>query len=271
MTDFADVQDRGDLKELWKQAFGDSEEYIDMFLDWNASLCRIAVYRAEGKIVSAAYLLPVSYIRADHTKAKAWYLYAAATLPQYRRGGFFGEVLSFIRERFLEPVFLVPAQKSLISYYERHGFWLWLEECVEKRAKNEAGQNAEACICDCTPQEYWSYREMLLKSCGSVQWSEHFIRYICHENALWSKGTQKLIVQGDRSVPVLYQIEKDTLRIKEALPKTKDTTWLYALMRETGCTKAMITWQPPVMSNRVLEGMSKKEMLNQGYFNLTMG
>lgn len=271
MIYFADLQDRGDLIELWKQAFGDSEEYIEMFLAENASLCKIVIYRAEGKIASATYLLPVSYARADHTNAKAWYLYAAATLPEYRGNGFFGEVLGFIQEWFLEPVFLVPAQKSLISYYERHGFFVWLAECVEKREQSEVSKTGQVCVCDCTPEEYWGYRKALLSSCGSVQWSEHFIRYICHENALWKEGTQKVIEQGDKRQLVLYQIEKDTLLLKEALPKTTDTAWLHTLMQEMGCTKAKIIWQPLVMSNRVLEGMSEEEMPGRGYFNLTMG
>lgn len=316
---YAQEKDREALITLWEQTFLDSRKYIEQFLERNASFCRIIVCETERKqkltegavngsgkiwkdcsktIVSACYLLSVSYRALDGTEKSAWYLYAAATLSQCRGRGFMERILQFIKEKIEEPVLLVPAQKGLISYYERQGFFVWLTECVEmierkcpkqtkisrirseqlqkeKQADKEIlirdRQRQQVQILDCPPEKYIAYRNKLLCFSGSVRWSEHFLDYICYENGLWNDGTQKCVLCGEESYIVLYQTEKDTLWIKEALPRTKDKAWLDALLHETGCMRAVIVWQPTVMCNRNFYGMTRKEMQENGYFNLTMG
>ena len=128
MVVFADKSRENELIEIWQQSFGDSEEYIRMFFEWNLSKTMVIVYEVDGKAVSVAYLLPVTYERAGQKAVSCWYLYAAATLPEFRGRGYFGEIVKVVREEVAEPVILVPGGASLVSYYEKQGMKVWLEE-----------------------------------------------------------------------------------------------------------------------------------------------
>ncbi len=111
---------KDDLQCLWETVFGDSRKVTDAFFDNAFDSDGCFYIAAEGKAVSALYLLPVSF--ADQ---KGYYLYAAATLPSYRGQGLMGmlltEALVYARQQG-DFVYLCPAEESLYDYYRKHGF-----------------------------------------------------------------------------------------------------------------------------------------------------
>ena len=72
-----------ELRSLWKEAFGDSEAFMDDFFQvaYDQSRCRFI--RKNGKTVSALYWFDV-----DVGIEKMAYLYGVATLTEYRGQGF---------------------------------------------------------------------------------------------------------------------------------------------------------------------------------------
>ena len=285
MVVFADKSREAELIEIWKQSFGDSEEYIRMFFAWNLAKTMVIVYEVDGKAVSVAYLLPVTYERAGQKAVPCWYLYAAATLPQYRGRGYFGEIMKVVREHIAEPVLLVPGEASLVSYYEKQGMRLWLKEQQFDSCYNAESVSAyykhksfsQGSIKDLTAAEYAGKREKALAGTSYIKWDEHFMNYICHENKVCG-GAQKVVTFEDREYIVMYRIEGDMLKLLEILPqdiclmqqslldKRKLEACVQLLLRENGCKKAGVCLNPTVMVTDKLDICE-----NQGYFNLTMG
>ena len=52
----------------------------------------------------------------------ARYVYAVATLPEYRGRGLAARILKFAQEYDGQPLLLAPAEKTLMDYYEKLGF-----------------------------------------------------------------------------------------------------------------------------------------------------
>ena len=109
-----------DLKHLWELVFGDARTVPDAFFE-NAFFPDGCFYEsADGKAVSALYLLPVTL-----GSKKGFYLYAAATLPAYRGQGIMSklikEALQYAKST-ADFVYLCPAEDSLYEYYRRFGF-----------------------------------------------------------------------------------------------------------------------------------------------------
>lgn len=113
------------LVSLWHKVFGDDEEYINLFF-------KNAYFHSDtfaeiigGEVVSALYLLNAD-IKSGGKAYKGRYLYAAATLPEYRGKGYMAklinEALSYAEEENLDFIALVPADDGLYGYYERFGF-----------------------------------------------------------------------------------------------------------------------------------------------------
>lgn len=265
MVTFAGENRKAELVEIWQRSFGDSEEYIRMFLEWNFQKCRIVIYELAGKAVSVAYLLPIVYTAPGKADKPCLYLYAAATLPEHRGHGYFGEILKFIRENIPEPVILVPGEQSLISYYEKQGLSLWLSERRLKiGCEALQGQTLQYDVSDLNFKVYKVIRDKLLADTGFMKWDIHFMEYICHENKVCG-GTQKHIRVNGTDYVVLYRMEDRQLSILELLPHKEAENCVLALLKETGCKSAAACLQPVVMTT---QNISKD---NSGYFNLTMG
>ncbi|MBO4383457.1 MAG: GNAT family N-acetyltransferase [Clostridia bacterium] len=117
--------DFGVLADLWARSFDDSERYIRNFQSLLAEPENTVVYREKGQVVSCAYLLPAVLHIGDNTY-NAYYFYAAATDPDYRRRGYMEQVIRYSRtlceERDIDFLILVPAGNDLYQYYSRFGF-----------------------------------------------------------------------------------------------------------------------------------------------------
>ncbi len=113
------------LKKLWSTVFGDSDEYISLILDKGYKPPEVFGEIVDGEVVSALYLLGCN-IKSDGKIYRGRYLYAAATLPEYRKAGMMSRLINeaerYIEENNIDFIALVPAEDSLYGYYSKFGF-----------------------------------------------------------------------------------------------------------------------------------------------------
>lgn len=117
---------KNSLVELWHTVFGDSPEYIELI--FKPEYAKDILCFAEldnGRAVSAFYLIK-NTLRLEGKLYNGYYLYAAATLPEYRKYGIMSGLIRqaqlFCRENGDDFISLVPSEESLYSYYSRFGF-----------------------------------------------------------------------------------------------------------------------------------------------------
>ncbi len=117
---------KNSLSALWNRVFGDSYEHINRIFEdeyKNDILCFAHI--ENEKAVSAFYLLR-SCLRFDGNSYNGWYLYAAATLPEYRSKGLMGRLIKeaqqFCINEGYDYISLVPADEELYGYYGSFGF-----------------------------------------------------------------------------------------------------------------------------------------------------
>lgn len=114
--------DEPQLKALWQTVFGDPEETIDLFFSLFLKPGGCVVAEADGKVVSAMYLLPgeTAYLGRRKTLT-AGYTYALATLPAYRGRGIGSAVYKAASDLALEAAdaaCVLPAEQSLYPFYQ---------------------------------------------------------------------------------------------------------------------------------------------------------
>ena len=71
--------DENALKALWREVFGDTDEYIDAFFQNVYQPSMASVIEEDGTVVAAAYAVPFGAVR---------YIFAVATRPEYRGRGY---------------------------------------------------------------------------------------------------------------------------------------------------------------------------------------
>ncbi len=115
----------GSLKNLWSEVFGDSDEYISLIFDKGYIPAEVFGEISDGRVVSALYLLKCN-ITSDGRIYNGRYLYAAATLTEYRKNGIMARLINeaeeFIVNNNIDFIALVPASEKLYGYYAKYGF-----------------------------------------------------------------------------------------------------------------------------------------------------
>lgn len=119
------MEKKPEIKRIYREAFNDSEKYIDMYFRRVYREDEAFVYTFENKIVSSLMLrkYKMNFCGND---CDISYLAAVATSKLYRGRGFMKELirssLGASRERGDLFATLIPAQKWLYDYYEQFGF-----------------------------------------------------------------------------------------------------------------------------------------------------
>ena len=178
---FADKdRNREEIHKIWETCFGDEAELVDFYLDKRMTEDNMLLICQDGHAVSMASFLDIN-VRDGEEWKPAKYVYAVATLPEYRGRGYAGKILKKAEEIFNMPLVLVPAEKELVGYYRKVGFTEAYpsERLLEKQDVPElsAAELNSYSVEEITAAEYQKIREQKLMRDGFIAWDEAAIRF----------------------------------------------------------------------------------------------
>lgn len=296
---FANETERNFITEIWNRCFGDDEAYIALYFDNRFERENMCVIYQDNRPVSMASLLPV-HVTIDGKKEQARYVYAVATLPEYRGKGYASEIIKYVAEKYREPLILQPADRDLQEYYERLGFvdafgespcWIYAGRCtgtanfqilpagnVDLKAAEETDAEESLdllgrwTVSDANEKEYKVIRDQAFKGEGYVEWDEKAIAYAIKENQFCGGRTFVLTMDTGTKNPqkavLMYRMEKDSLHIMET---TLDDEELHNILPElfehTGTTWA---YQRNMGGMVLLPERLKGWDCKAGYLSLTL-
>lgn len=109
------------LRRLWKQAFGDTDTFLDSFFTFGFSPNRCRQITADGNVAAALYWFDCSF-----SGQKIAYLYAVATDRAYRGRGLCRMLMEdthrYLRSLGYAGALLVPVSNDLFQLYEKLGY-----------------------------------------------------------------------------------------------------------------------------------------------------
>ncbi|HOB36752.1 MAG TPA: GNAT family N-acetyltransferase [Candidatus Avimonas sp.] len=132
----ADISMTDSLLRIWLSAFPeDSKEDIRLFFSKFLKPDYCAIWMENGAPVSMTFMLPAELIVNGRASLKLAYIYAAATLTEYRGRGIFGRLLNeahrYLKAKGTDACFLHPADGGLYRYYSRFGYKNYFQVCTE--------------------------------------------------------------------------------------------------------------------------------------------
>lgn len=156
------------LRALWKEAFGDSDKFLDTFEKTAFSPDRCRCISEGDEILAALYWFDCSL--HGHRLA---YLYAVATAQTHRGKGLCRTLMenthAHLKTLGYVGVLLVPGESSLFDFYEKLGY----------RTCTRIGEQAFLASAEKTPlrqigaEEYAALRRTLLPENGILQENEN--------------------------------------------------------------------------------------------------
>lgn len=156
------------LRQLWKEAFGDTDVFLDIFFasGYDSKRCRCIV--DHGNVTAALYWFDCSL-----GGKKIAYLYAVATAKSHRGQGLCRRLMAdthaLLAEQGYAGAILVPGEESLFNFYGTMGYSTL--SCMEQLCCT-AGSPAIA-VKELSVDAYANFRRQLLPENGVVQEGEN--------------------------------------------------------------------------------------------------
>lgn len=121
IIDVPRIEDIGGLRTLWKEAFGDTDAFLDTFFKtaFDPQRCRCVILG--GRVVASLYWFDCTF---DNNRIA--YLYAIATAEDCRGQGLCHQLMdtvhAVLRRQGYAGAMLVPGSESLFEFYRRMGY-----------------------------------------------------------------------------------------------------------------------------------------------------
>ena len=106
------------LRTLWQEAFGDTDDFLDMFFSTAFATDRCRCITTNDKVVAALYWFECQYMGKSIA-----YIYAVATAKASRGQGLCHQLMENTHQQLgYEAALLVPGSQKLFQFYERMGY-----------------------------------------------------------------------------------------------------------------------------------------------------
>jgi len=164
ITDYPAVYQIPALRRLWKEAFGDTDQFLDGFFAHGFDTCRCRCITEEGEVLSALYWFEVTY-----RNQRFAYLYAVATAAARRGQGLFAALLAdtvqVLKAEGFHGILLRPDGEALSRMYEKFGF----SACTTVDCHSIAAGERTAEFREIGPKEFAALRRNMLPEGGVLQ------------------------------------------------------------------------------------------------------
>lgn len=258
------------LKEIWRESFGDTPEYISLFFDSVFDEAMPLAFYCDGRPAAVLYRLKCR-VSAGSEGFGGRYIYAAATLEGYRRRGFMGQLLGFAQreaEAAGDFLALVPGTERLYEYYSGYGYVPAMSRGAArmiydgKSAGKFEGLSHEKAL---------SIRNRLLSGRDSFLWGERELSYAFKCTEFFGGEA----VGDGESLAVLSRAGGE-LTVHELLSEAPQAA-AQSLMGQYGCGSCVVHSVPGFgertrygMINSVKSGISKHLGCADIYMNLAL-
>lgn len=125
MITFADNSTRQAVWDMWKEVFGDSDEYMELYFRTKYSNDNTLLRLVEGVPVASLQMLPYGFTFCGR-EIPVSYLSGVSTLEAHRKRGYMDELmvhsLNVAYERQIPLMLLVPQEEWLLRFYDKYGF-----------------------------------------------------------------------------------------------------------------------------------------------------
>lgn len=168
------------LRRLWREAFGDSDSFLDVFWRHAYSPDRCRCVAVNGEPAAALYWFDCLYEGSPIA-----YLYAVATAKAHRGQGLCRRLMEdthrHLAVRGYAGAILVPGEESLFRFYERLGYRV----CSGVRSFSCDAGDAACAIRGVGTAEYAALRRQFLPRGGVVQEGEN-LAFLADQAALYA-------------------------------------------------------------------------------------
>lgn len=210
------------LRLLWKEAFGDTDDFLNTFFTTAFHTGRCRCITINDNVAAALY-----WFDCLHKNKRVAYIYAVATAKAFRGQGLCHQLMEDTHRHLAslgyEGAILVPGNKDLFQFYEEMGYQICCH--INKIACSAADTKKEIFLRPIDKTEFAALRRKFLPEGSIIQEKEN----------LDFLETQARFYTGDHFL-LAARIEENTLRGVELLG---ETCYAGEIVNCLGCSKGI--------------------------------
>ena len=223
-------------KQLWKECFFDSDEFIKYYFSQRSSPCNVLCNIKDGVLVSMLHAIPHNF-SANGDMHSAILVAGVCTKEPYRGKGYAAELLDHLHENVKHDAFLLQtASADMFKFYEKFGYEtlctyyaLTVENTLMRKTRQTLPDFALlANIHSCFVRNFDS------DFCGSVAYIENAMAE-CKTGASFLAYTDKafaLCSENDGTCEVMYVIGEYSDELKERICEQTDCRTVKILLSQ---------------------------------------
>lgn len=222
MIRFANWEMRSELARIWEVCFEEPARPAKYFLNNYFRPHNCLIYQNNNKIASVVYLLPAQIV-VENKPVQAHYIFAAATLPQYRGHGYMAALMAGAAlvgaNRSDQYSAVLPANPELYKLYQKSGYTAFFQISTQSVSLDKMCVLAESRSVNkvlLTYQQLNKLRNSQLGT-GSVLWSDDAF---CFADGIGRIYGDKLICSktGEKyAYAICRRIDEDTCKVLELM------------------------------------------------------
>lgn len=156
------------LRKLWKEAFSDTDEFLDAFFSTAFSYERSFCIKEENEVIAALYFFDCIF-----NGEKIAYIYAVATAKSHRGKGMCNKLMkhthNVLKNAGYKGAILVPSSDSLFDFYKKMGYKTCCYLCKNKFIAGDICESAQ----EISTEEYALIRRVYLPKDAVIQEGEN--------------------------------------------------------------------------------------------------
>ncbi len=250
MLRFSTNNDRDELKKLYNICFPGESDFCSRYFEFVYPKTKCIVFD-NGSIVAMAHLIDIE-IEAYENVFKGAYLYAVATLPEFRGRGIAANILKFAENHCIgngyDFLCLIPQKESLFEFYKKFGFekGLYVSNARLNILECEASGFSVVKSSDYTAALKIYNSNPCLKLTRSA---DDFLKI----QRVYNTEFYYFVNEGELPAYLLGEADGDVFEAYEAVGSEQNIKTLTALVaKQNCCTSAVVTTAPNVFNEAVL-------------------
>ena len=140
--------DISQIKEIWKECFGDTDKAVDCFFDTVFSYENCYISKTDNTVKACLQMIPCN-ISYSSLLYDAKYMYAVCTKPEYQSQGIMSKLITEAckeeKQKGTKAILCAPSEDSLFDYYKRFGFSDCIYSSILFLNRAEIEKNAKPC------------------------------------------------------------------------------------------------------------------------------
>lgn len=237
------------MMRLWKETFGDSDEYVSLIFEKYFNPGLIAFHEENDEIKSALLGIPYDFESHNGETLTGLYLCGLATKKNIQNRGLMSRLLEKIngqaKEKGFDFTFLIPADEGMRRYYSDRGYHdsFYVKKDYYVRGHDFKSEDSLS-IGEFRSKDTPELLEFL-KTYGNKSYEKNNSYYLLHSVKDWETVLEETLISNE---PVVVGRANDTICAVAFCKESEKTTEV----------KKLIT-QEPKHQDALLSGIMKRE------------